>query len=198
MKQFEVEAKFICSKTDMKLFSSKFTFENEKKFTDIYFDTKDYFLTKQDFWLRKRDDFFELKKRIGASELRKVTSYEEITKNKEIENHLNQIFQKEKTLDEYLQEFEPFASIETIRKKYKFNEFTIDVDSTNFGSNFGEIELIVQDENEIEKAKAKIEEFFREYQLKRDKLGKVAKYILENNPIQTEILMKLFPNLSKN
>eukprot|EP01080_Neovahlkampfia_damariscottae_P002935 gene2935-4774_t len=194
-KTIEVEGKFLFTKNDLDKFTRLFQVVSTENIKDTYYDTKDYFMTKNDFWLRQREEYFELKFRVGSTENRNILSYKEITDLNDIEHHLNHLFEKQKRLKDYLEVFEPFATIETSRMKFKFKEFNIDLDSTNFGSNFGEIEILVEEEKEIEEAKKKIEHFMKEHNLKRDKIGKVLSYILKRNQKQKKIL---FENIQLN
>jgi adenylate cyclase class IV len=44
-----------------------------------------------------------------------------------------------------------FATIVSTRRKFTLNEFTIDLDSTNFGYGIGEVEIMVSSQEEVRK-----------------------------------------------
>lgn len=60
----------------------------QKKIIDQYFDTKDFALTKNDIWLRKRGDLFELRIPLAGLENESKNKYQEI----EGEEKIREIF----------------------------------------------------------------------------------------------------------
>jgi adenylate cyclase class IV len=57
----EVEKKFRTTDEGKTRLMNGAKFVNEKTFTDMYWDTADFNLTRQDRWLRQRDKQWELK-----------------------------------------------------------------------------------------------------------------------------------------
>ena len=156
-------------------------FINEKKFIDTYWDTPNYTLTTTDFWLRSRGGRFELKVPMLGGGKRVVDQYEELDSD-------NQISQKLKLPEGVLEEelkkanYKPFATITTIRKKYKKDGFIIDIDELDFGYNIVEVELMVNDKNEIDNAIEKILSFANSHNLEVGQVrGKIVEYLRRNN-----------------
>jgi uncharacterized protein YjbK len=96
--QFEVERKFHLEKEDLKRVSAIGVFKEQKQFTDVYFDTKDYFLTKRDIWFRERSGQFECKVPIDM-EQKGMDGYKELTSEKEISSFLMTFFPAMKSFD---------------------------------------------------------------------------------------------------
>ncbi len=61
MSEIEVEAKFTATPEILSKIQAKCKLESTKELRDRYFDTPDFKLMKQDWWLRFRNDNFELK-----------------------------------------------------------------------------------------------------------------------------------------
>ncbi len=59
----EIEKKFRLTQEQERQLLEGATSMGVKKNTDIYFDTEDFVLTRQDHWLRERNGRFEVKKR---------------------------------------------------------------------------------------------------------------------------------------
>ena len=109
------------------------TFVNEKTFTDIYYDTADYVLTREDIWLREREGKWELKVSRDRSLNRLGDQYEEVTDSAEILARLS--------LDRVLKlnrallathGYRPFVELATTRRKYKKGAYTIDCDLVRY------------------------------------------------------------------
>jgi len=178
----EVEKKFRYPEgTESKLLGNKAIFCGEKKFTDIYLDSPHFILTSKDIWFRKRDSSFECK--VGSKDHRGVDIYKELVTEMEIRNFLKEITGKEssnRSFEEYLQfaDLTPFASITTIRRKFKVEDFGIDLDDVDFGYRLGEVELLVE-EGQTERASQRISELCHRLQLDtRPPIhGKVIEYL---------------------
>lgn len=190
----EVEKKFILSEEDIQRIIQGAQFLGEKSFTDTYFDTADYSLTKADKWLRLRDDRFELKLPMNqgkGSSQRKLDQYEELTDDNLIRSALG--IKVVGTLEDDLKAngYEPFSTFTTTRKKYKKSDFIIDLDTMDFGYSIGEIELMVNDASEMETALNRILAFAEELGLSIAPVrGKVIEYIKRNNPNHYKALDK--------
>jgi predicted adenylyl cyclase CyaB len=185
----EVEKKFQPSSELTRLLESA-QFVKEKEFTDIYYDLPDFSYFKKGIRLRKRDDQYELK-----IEKEKMNDYlsgarEEITDNNEI---LEKIAPNEKNLEDFVKSnLEILCSITTNRKVYKLGEFTIDLDTTNYGYEMCEIELQVENESQVPDAEQKIIFLAENAGLKVQKqVGKIAECLRVNRPeVYNELYIK--------
>lgn len=173
----EVEKKFLVEENDIPKLLVEADFLNEKKFTDTYWDTLNYSLTTTDFWLRSRDGRFELKVPMLGGGKRVIDQYEELESDEQISDKLNLprgILEEELRKNDY----KPFATITTLRKKYKKDGFIIDVDELDFGYNIVEVELMVDEKIEIDTAVQKILSFAHRYNLSVNQVrGKIVEYI---------------------
>lgn len=194
----EIEKKFILTDAQKKRLLEKAEFLGEKTFIDVYYDTPEYALTKNDIWLRARDGNFELKLPLQKNEKGLTNQYHEI----EGEEKIRQIFgivPKGNFLED-IQSFgyAAFCECKTTRKKYRKEKFIIDLDEVIFhkdsaqgGSNhvrdfkysIAEIELIIASEGEIKKANDEILAFADLMGLENKNLrGKVLEYLLRHKP----------------
>lgn len=190
----EVEKKFILSESEKNRLIDGAEFLNEKTFTDVYYDTKDFVLTSKDKWLRSREGRFELKLPLHSGLERKADQYDELEDESEIKESLN--FETQEKLSDFLADhgYSPFCVCKTSRKKYKKGAFTIDLDFVDFQDftyNIGEIELMVEERSEIESATAKIIAFANENNLKiKPVRGKVVEYLKKIKPDHYQALVK--------
>nr|XP_054748929.1 thiamine-triphosphatase-like [Lytechinus pictus] len=180
-KMIEIERKFLVSgDTGEKIVNAGGTFSGVVTLTDSYFDNENYSLTKEDFWLRRRNDQWELKMppKNRQDESASCTQYKEVTNEHDIVTEMaailcnsspnddavngnDQIYEA-KDVETMITKFglEPFAELKTNRKNYRMNdEISITIDETDFGFQVGEIEMMVQssDADVISDAVAKIE-----------------------------------------
>jgi thiamine-triphosphatase len=186
----EVEKKFLLSDQDIALLLENSQFLGQVTFTDIYFDTKDFKLISQYLWLRKRDNSFELKVPLTGTADSDFDQYQELTNEQEIKDQLKLGPGK---MDELLANrgYLAFAKIVTTRKKYKKDEFTIDLDLVDYGYSIGEIELMVEREDQVEEAIKRIMEFAKKHHLKIvSTRGKVIEYLARNYPKDFRRLVK--------
>ncbi len=191
---FEVEKKFILTKEQEKALTEGAQFLGEKKFTDIYYDDLNYILTGQDLWLRQRDGKFELKIPMNKKLKERVSDqYKEL----ETDGEILEYFQPGAggTLMEFMakNEFNPFCTVTTTRRKYKKDGFGIDLDLTDFGYNIAEIELMAESAENMDEATAAIIAFAKKHNIPAvDHVrGKVAEYLRINNPEHLEKLIVL-------
>ncbi|MFA7285578.1 MAG: CYTH domain-containing protein [Candidatus Paceibacterota bacterium] len=145
----EVEKKFIPTEENLKMLLTDAEFLGEVTNHDIYYDYPDYRFLKGDIALRKRNGRFELKIQSGSG------IHEEIEDIEKIKEYFNT-----SDLQEFINET-LISAIEyrTVRKKYKKEDFSIDIDETDFGYQVGEIELMVDNEADVKNAEDKIESF---------------------------------------
>lgn len=188
----EVEKKFILTKEDESKLINNAVFIGKKEFTDIYYDNKDYYLTKQDIWLRKRENRYELKIPLNVSIQDRISDqYQELETEEEIIEYLK--LNKNIDLANALLEkgYVPFCEIITKREKYKHGEYGIDIDSMDFGYQITEIELMIGNISEIEKATQQIITFAKSLGLSTEKQirGKVVEYLYRKNPEHFQTLI---------
>jgi len=190
----EVEKKFILTKGGEERLIENTEFVKELVLTDTYYDTKDYSLTKKNTWLRSRNGRFELKIPLQDVERSNedasfIDQYDEIETEEEIRKALG--ISSNKTLSEDLETngYHPFTTFTTIRKRYKKEGFTIDLDITSYGYNVTEIELMVKDNSEVEEATKKIITFAKEKGLPIVPVrGKVLEWIKRNDSANYQVI----------
>ena len=167
-KMIEIERKFRVTDagdTSKKILNAGGTYNGVVTLSDSYFDTENYCLTKRDFWLRRRNDQWELKMPPKTREDKSTcTQYEEVTSEEdivsevaailsnpadqnsdEIVNGNNEIHEL-KDVQTLVKKFSltPFAEFVTSRKNYRINdEISVTIDEADFGFQVGEIEMIV-------------------------------------------------------
>lgn len=152
----EVEKKFAITPEQIKKIESTAKFVKEVALTDIYYDTLDYSLLKKDWWFRNRDGRFEIKippeNKPGL-----INIYEEIADPEEIVKRLG----IKKLSDDFeenlkLNGFQVLVKLVTKRRKFKIEDFVIDIDEVDYGYTICEIERMVENESEVEKATQEI------------------------------------------
>lgn len=160
---------------------------------DIYFDNDAFDLTTKEMWLRTRNGRFELK--IAMHEKKAaVDQYDEIENETDIVSALG--LPQSEPLAQSLDNggFQPFVQIKTFRRKYKLDDFHIDIDSTDFGLSsyeVGEIELMVSDQSEIPDALKKIDAFLESRQLPKTHVrGKLIEFLYRHRPEHYQALVK--------
>jgi len=157
---FEVEQKFRLSESQSVKLLDGAEFVWKKTFTDVYYDTVEFALTKNDIWLRKRGEIFELKLPMRDAGNSLTQQYQEI----EGEEKIREIFaipalgDFEGDIAKFL--YAPFCDCTTTRRKFKKDGFTIDIDSVDCGDflyELAEIELLVVEKAQMNEAARKIE-----------------------------------------
>eukprot|EP00435_Cladocopium_sp_Y103_P034630 s2575_g9.t1 len=120
----EVEQKFHCTDALLQKLGQLSYVECQNRFTDVYFDTIDFSLTKKDIWLRSRDGHLELKVPHNIQET-SVNLYMEISKHNEIATLLKSseihvpFDQRISSAQLAKVGVQPFAEIETCRTRRK-------------------------------------------------------------------------------
>lgn len=187
----EVEKKFLLQPADIERLTAGAEFLKTITFTDVYYDTADYALTRKDTWLRRRDARWELKIPLSDAATRAADQYRELETEEEIGDYL--WLSLSGSFPEQLKNagYEPFAKIITTRRKYRNGEFMIDIDSVDYGYDIAEIELMVNAESEMETAAQKILAFAKSFDIVPAKVrGKVLEYLRRNNTIHFDVLVK--------
>jgi adenylate cyclase class IV len=197
---FEVEKKFKLTEDEKIRLLDGAEFVGEKTFIDVYYDSSEFALTKNDMWLRKRGEIFELKiPMYGALGNSLMQQYQEI----EGEQKIREIFAIA-PLSDFESDirslgYEIFCICKTNRKKYLKNGFTIDLDFVVFENDdneidftyvLAEVELLVENKDQMSEAVERIEKFAKEQGLKNDYVrGKVIEYLFRKKPKHFEVLV---------
>jgi len=189
----EVEKKVFLREDDLKAIERLGTFLGSRILTDTYFDTPDFRYTTSDIWLRERECKFELKVGLQNS-AGKIDRYEELSDETKIIERLG--LEKEKDLDKALTKAKifPYATFQTIRRKYQIEEFTIDLDLAYFDDfiyRIAEIELLVASESKIPEAEEAINTFIRRLGIEYQKpiKAKLIEYLSQKNPTHYQALV---------
>ena len=87
--------------------------------------------------------------------------------------------------------YTPFCSITTTRKKYQKDGFGIDLDSMDFGYTLAEIEYMTDDESGIQEVTHSIIKFAEKHSINTHSMvrGKVVEYLRTNNPVHFQALI---------
>lgn len=189
----EVERKFLLHEGDKERLINDAVFVGQKKIHDTYYDRADYSLTTSDRWLRNRNGVFELKISVNAVKVqgqRQADQYQEITDEKTIREVLDIPVKNDFPTDLAAAGYTPYGSWVTTRTEYKQDGFVIDFDEVDFGLNMVEIETLVADQSEVERATEKILEFAKSHQLSFDVIpGKNTEYLRRFKPEHYQALI---------
>ena len=190
----EVEKKFILNEQDKERLTKEAQFLNERVFTDTYYDTEIFSLTTKDKWLRSREGRFELKLPLHKGVDRLAEKYDELEDEQKIRKALNLPSNGNLADDLTKAGYFPFCTCKTTRRKYKKEQFIIDLDIVNFQDfiyNIGEIEMMVNEKSEIEKAIEKIMDFAKSQNLTIAPVrGKVIEYLKRTKPNHYQVLVQ--------
>lgn len=156
-------------------------FLGEKRIHDMYYDSESFELAKKDYWLRNRDSAWELKIP-GGSQHAVFTQYLELEAPEEILARLGLSGDIDGAIKSV---YRPFIDIETLRRTYKKDGITIDIDEVtgeDFLYRLGEIEIVVDGEDEAV-AQERLMQFAGAHGIEARKMrGKVYRYISEKYP----------------
>ncbi len=146
----EVEKKFQPTEEQLQNLLKGCVFVKEIVNHDIVYDYPDYKLIRKGVRLRKRNGNFELK----ISEDGKDESISlEIDKEEEIKKYLN----TDLPISEFIaKNMIEAMDIKTSRRKFKKDNFIIDVDELDFGYKCVEIEILVENRSEVPEAYQRI------------------------------------------
>ena len=177
----EVEKKFKLNKKQLAKIEKQASFISKKTFSDIYFDDENYSLTTHDVWLRKREKLFELKTPLTSFAAgKRVNIYREII----VEEKINEVLKLKKYSSNFFLNlrkngYRSFCKIRTVRKKYGYGDFIIDIDEMDFGYALCEIEKMVKNRKEISGAARRIVRLGKKLGLEIDwsLRGKVLEYL---------------------
>lgn len=130
----------------------------KKSFLDTYYDTTNHELTKNDVWLRKRANSWQLK--IPSTLSAQAQAYQEIDSPREISEYLGLPTITHEALNNA--NIHPFITLDNKRVSYNERGLTINLDSVRSGSKYlriGEIEKIVQTPEQSRQAVQEIEAY---------------------------------------
>lgn len=176
----EVEKKFQPSDKQLKNILIGAEFLGEVVLEDTYYDYPDYRFFKNKTYFRNRNGSFELK--IGKSH----GVSEEIEVKKDIEQYFGT-----NNLEEFIKKnLVVITEYDTNRRKYKKEDFNIDVDETSFGYKILEIELMVEKEEHIEEAENKIINLAKKYNFEIKKVSPKRKEYFRL--LKPEVYKKLY------
>ena len=170
----EIEKKFIFDRQLLPLLlknSGKPPFTHltpikQTSFHDAYYDNRVRVLSLNpsgSIWLRKRDGEWQAKVTQKADKDYQKVSYQEVSTLSEIEKLVR------KYLPECLGEkhnfgLYPFCQFSTDRAEFTANErFTVALDTTDFGHDVGEVEVIAEEGESDKQVMMEIEKFMEEY-----------------------------------
>lgn len=143
-------------------------------------------MTTKDIWLRERDGKWELKMGLNENGKRIADQYDEIENEADIRSALKLPASGELRGVLAANGYEAFCVCKTTRRKYRKNDFIIDLDAvdySDFSYSLGEIELLVNEKFEIGGAIAKILEFAKAYNLTIAPVrGKGVEYLKRKKP----------------
>lgn len=187
----EVEKKFqLTPEQESRLLESTTLLRNKTN-KDVYFDTADFSLTRQDHWLRTRSGRWELKRRVHElGHKLGGTAYDEIEDEAGIRAFL-QLPEKGSLADDLdTGGYKPFAHIVKERRSYEKEGFHIDLDICDFGYELAEIELLLDHEDQRHEALQRIEEFAQRMGLDQTPVrGKIIEYLYRFAPGHYQVLV---------
>ncbi|KAF8244929.1 hypothetical protein K440DRAFT_635539 [Wilcoxina mikolae CBS 423.85] len=162
---YEVERKFVFSRSLLTQFHSNrglppfrsLVHSGNSTFRDTYFDSSKI-LASKGIWIRKRDQGWEAKVNIRDSFVK--AAYNEITSVPEIRSIVSR-YVPGNTAECDNFGLQVFCDFTTYRSNYVADEkFNVVLDTTDFGHDVGEVEIMASD---VEKAEKDIDQFFVRY-----------------------------------
>lgn len=192
----EVERKFHVDEEAKKRLLKDAELIGTKTYTDVYYDTPDYKMTANDWWLRSRAGKFELKISLNRDITRQADQYKELETEAEIREAIQLPASKSFLEDLAANGYTPVCVCTTTRESYKKGDFSIDIDEVRYKDDstysLVEIELMVSESSQMEEAVGRIMEFAKEQQLDCSAVGgKVHYYIKHFRPEHFALLVKL-------
>lgn len=179
---------------------------NKTSFIDRYFDRDDFILSRQDMWLRKRNDQMELKahNKVGLAASSALVGIDCYTEVRDVPSITSLIRQASMGTIHEISTLTPFAEIATHRSRFHLdltgNRFFVDIDYCDFftsvgtsaspsGSySIGEIEIDTLKEG-FDGTQA-IEEAFRELNINPQPVrGKVLEFLFRYHPNHYQALI---------
>ncbi|MEK7105366.1 MAG: CYTH domain-containing protein, partial [Patescibacteria group bacterium] len=152
---------------------------------DTYYDAADYRLTTKDWLLRYRDGRWEIKiaEHDRGHGKRAVDQYKEIENEEGIRQAIGLEVRADFLSDLTTAGYKPFITVKTTRRKYHKENFTIDIDSMDFGYEICEIERMAEDGVDADKLAEQILAFSAQHGLEHASVrGKVVEYLYRFAP----------------
>jgi adenylate cyclase class IV len=192
MPGIEVEKDVVITDDTLQKIESIADSKKEATIIDTYYDSTDYSLTTKDWWLRNRDNRFELKLPVKSSG--DFMNYSELETDGEIIQALD--LEGTPISEEMLKKnnLAPFCTITTKRTTYNIGDIhvvhdVVDLDGNKFIK--AEIEMMIEDPEKTDIAQERINEFLSSYGITgAPKYGKVLEYLKIKNPEHFEALRK--------
>jgi uncharacterized protein YjbK len=183
----EIERKILLTEDQLDQLEKQSRSSQEVSFLDVYYDTKDYHLTGQNMWLRKREDRFELKRKVKDT-ASKNDIYEELVRDQDIKQAIGISADAELAQALPSHRIAPFCHLKTIRKSLALELLHLDIDicyEKDFTYRVAEIEFLVQTQDEIPMAEKKIEEWLSKQglQLQKKPEANSSNIFFKNDPI---------------
>jgi len=157
----------------------------EKTLSDLYLDTQDMTLMRQDVWLRKRGRDWELKIPVGVGRDNSggMTEYKEVEGKEEVEREVA------KFTGVGLSNMVELVKLGTVRECWSLEEFSIVIDKMDEdGWTVGEVELLVKNNEDLEMARKKVQDVVTLLGFTVQKYGKVERCIRAQNVEAAKIL----------
>ena len=167
-------------------------FLQEVRMEDVYYDTPELSLATKDWWLRSRNGRWELKIPLHTENMgtRMVDRYREMDDDDEIRQALGIEKTHDLARDLATAGYEIFVPLVTTRKKYKRDNFSIDLDVMDFGYTLAEVEVMVPTEDKMESAMHTILDFAQGLGISVTPVqGKVTEYLRRKKPEQYQRLV---------
>ncbi|KAG8455423.1 hypothetical protein GDO86_001564 [Hymenochirus boettgeri] len=168
--------------------------KKELKFRDSYYDTVDCRLTLSDVWLRKREDTWELKypPKRGTRGLKgSSTQYLELSHEPDIISRVCEELNIPCTQSMDSLQLEEFANFVTKRRRFELptksgskHKVVVDLDMADFSFAVGEVEVLVDTEEEVESALQEVEDICKQLGVLASSPvpGKMSTFLKLNRP----------------
>lgn len=187
----EIEKKFILVKDDVDKIKALAEPLGETIFSDTYYDSSDFTLTRRDMWMRSRSGKFELKLPVNCDKNSNTNQYIEIDDKDEIAKVLDLDNADDLAVALSNKDIIPFCTIVTTRNSLKNGQIKIDIDETDFGYSLVEFEILAEEKTQIHEAEDIIRDFANELGLGMENVrGKVIEYLRINSPEHYQALIE--------
>ena len=184
----EIELKFqVPDDYRSSLESVQASFVSEILLDDTYFDTEHLDLLRQDVWLRKRGETWEIKIPLADNfHTKGMTQYREVLGLPKIKTELK------KFVSQNPEELNVLVKVSSKRENWKLKKFNIVIDRIlDDGWTIGEIELMNKSSDSARDSKTQIEDLGRKLGFKPYPFGKVTHCLESQAPEAWKILSRL-------
>jgi len=160
---------------------------SEKTLSDIYLDTEDLALLRQDVWLRRRGTLWEVK--IGGGARRNtggMTQYREVEGKDKVQEEVARFTSVD--LDKMIE----MVRVVSVRESWVFEELSVVIDRmVDDGWSVGEVEIVVNSQEEVDGARKKVQETANMLGFTPQKDGKVDHCLRLQNTVAAGVLMEV-------